>query len=107
MSELRVVRVRVRISNPSGGKAWTSAKRAVRYIARGQARLVGPNTIEFITADYRVLSAGRSMKAATEPARVPPPSRGPALLVVAHHTEQSLRTFDAYPYHWEGYRRAA
>lgn len=96
----------VKIRNGVGGSGWTSAKCATRYLKRGQARLVGTNEIEFIASDYRATSAERTMKATTEPVGAPP-SRGPALLVVPQHCEESLRTFAPYPSSWIGNGKAA
>jgi hypothetical protein len=101
----------VRIRNPIDGPGWTSAKQAIKYIKRGQARFVTNTEIEFIESDYRSVSAGRTMKSTTEPEALVSPTNGPALMVVdsplAVPGSQSLRTFAPYPIAWEGYRKAA
>jgi hypothetical protein len=100
MAKARAVRIR--------GGGYTSAKQAIKYVRRGQARVIGDNEIEFIETDHRVLSATRSMEATTktEPVRATP-SHGPALVVVPTYGDQSPRTFAPYPMLWEGYGKAA
>jgi hypothetical protein len=97
----------VRIRNAAGGCGFTSAKRALKYVQRGQARLVGDNEIEFIASDFRAISAEASMKSTTEPDGASP-SHGPVLLVgPTYNTAESTRTFAPYPYRWQGYLKAA
>ena len=46
------------IENPApGGERYTSRRSAERYVARGRARFVRPDRIEFIETDYRNQSA--------------------------------------------------
>lgn len=50
MSHKRKNKLDVKILNPAGGCGWTSAKRAIKLIAAGRARVAGENAIEMITA---------------------------------------------------------
>jgi hypothetical protein len=103
MPDPRIVKIR----NPIDGPGWTSAKKATKYLKRGQARLVGANEIEFIALDHRTLSAGRTMLT-PQPAQAISPAHGPALAVVPRPSDgSSLRTFAPYPMRWEGYQKAA
>ena len=99
----------VKIRNPIDGAGWTSAKRALKYLKRGQARLVGESEIEFIASDFRAQSAERSMTTTPdEPVARVTPSHGPALTVVSGaESAESLRTFCPYPFQWKGYLKAA
>jgi len=89
----------VRILNPGAGAQFTSAKKAIKYVKEGRARVAGEFAIEFIAADSRHLAVLKSIAGQSDEAAPAKPRHSPNLpeSIPSSTGTSEYATFGRYP----------
>jgi len=89
----------VRILNPGSGAEFTSAKRAIKYVKEGRARVAGEFAIEFLETDRRHLAVLKSIAGQSAEAAPAKPRHSPNLpeSIPSSTGTSEYATFGRYP----------
>ena len=88
----------VRIINPGDGPRFTTAKKAIKYLREGRAKIAGEYAIELVKADRRHLAVLKSIAGASEENNPAPIHRSAVLEVIpASEGTNDYATFGRYP----------